>query len=258
MKRRGRRRILRALFWLVLGAAAAIYFADPLMDLIQRGRQAAFGPQAPEAPGLAPTVEVTLFFASAEGDLLVRHPAFVEKGKDAVQTLRNVLAALLEGPKKDGLAPVVPAGAKLRTAVPSPDGTVYVDFDRAFREGHPGGAWSELLTAYAVANTVLFNFRESFERVVILVEGQEAETVAGALSISGPLTYREDLVAKEAAVAAPAPAPPSPAPPPGPPPAAGVPREPLPPVGAPPVGPVGVPAEETEVPPVGAPAPGRP
>ena len=210
MKRR-RRGLFWFLLWMVLGAAAAIYFFDPLSDLVHRGRRAAFGPAEPGRPTLAAPAQVTLFFPSAEADLLARYPAEVEQGKEPVQTVRNVLAALLEGPKRPGYAPAAPAGAKLRAAVPGPDGTLYVDFDRAFRAGHPGGAWSEYLTAHAVANTVLFNFKDTFRQVRILIEGQESETLAGALSLYEPLRLREDLVAKESA--APAPGAPKPAPP---------------------------------------------
>ncbi|OGL60904.1 MAG: hypothetical protein A3J27_04845 [Candidatus Tectomicrobia bacterium RIFCSPLOWO2_12_FULL_69_37] len=201
--RRRRRGLFWFLLWMALGAAAAIYFFDPLSDLIQRGRRAAFGPSEPGRPSLAPTIHVVLFFPGAETDLLAPYPAEVEQGKEPVQTVRNVLAALLEGPKRPGYAPAAPPGAKLRTAIPGPDGTLYVDFDRAFRAGHPGGAWSEYLTAHAVANTVVFNFPKHFEQVVLLVEGQEAETIAGALSLYEPLRLREDLVAKEAAQPAP-------------------------------------------------------
>lgn len=206
MKRR-RRGLLWFLLWMALGAAAAIYFFDPLTDLIQKGRSAAFGPPEAGRPSLAPAIQVVLFFPGAGGDLLARYPAEVEQGKEPIQAVRNVLAALLEGPKRPGYAPAAPAGARLRAAVPGPDGTLYVDFDRAFRAGHPGGAWSEYLTAYAVANTVLHNFKD-FQQVRILIEGQEAETLAGALSLYEPLRLREDLVAKEDA--APAPAQPAP------------------------------------------------
>ncbi|MEK6709699.1 MAG: GerMN domain-containing protein [Nitrospinota bacterium] len=201
MKRRGRGWLL---LWMVLGAAAAIYSFDPLTDLIQRGRRAAFGPPEPERPSLAPTIRVVLFFPGAEADLLARYPAEVEEGKDPVQTARNVLAALLEGPRRPGFAPAVPAGTRLRAAVPGPEGTLFVDLSRALREAHPGGAWSELLTAQAVANTVVFNFPKHFEQVVLLVEGQEAETIAGTLSLYEPLRFREDLVAREGEAPAPA------------------------------------------------------
>ncbi|HBK78831.1 MAG TPA: hypothetical protein DDZ83_03955, partial [Nitrospinae bacterium] len=55
------------------------------------------------------------------------------------------------------------------------------------------------------------NFGEGFERVVLLIESQEAETIAGALTLAAPLKFRGDLVA--AAPPAPQKTPPAPPPP---------------------------------------------
>lgn len=226
LKRR-RRAMLWVGLWVVLGFAAALYFFDPFTDLIQKGRRAAFGPPDGGRPALAAPAQVVLFFPSAGADLLARHPAEVEQGKEPIHTVRNALEALLKGPQRPGYAPAAPPGAKLRTAVPGPDGTLLVDFDKSFRASHPGGAWSEYLTAYAVANTVLHNFKD-FQRVRILIEGQETETVAGALSLNEPLRLREDLVMREDEAAAPVQpgaVPPAPAPAGAAPPAQSPPRE---------------------------------
>ena len=111
--------------------------------------------------------------------------------------LISLALPLIAGPGDEdgGAAPAVPPATKIRAVFPGPKSTLYVDFDRAFRDAHPGGAWSEFLTAQAVANTVLSNFGEGFERVVLLVESQEAETIAGALTLAAPLKFRGDLVA---------------------------------------------------------------
>ena len=95
----------------------------------------------------------------------------VEIGKNSVDTLRNLLAALIAGPNGEGYAPVIPKGAKLRAAFPGPEGVAYVDFDETLREAHPGGVWAELMTAYGVAATVIKNFPDLFDRVVLLIGG---------------------------------------------------------------------------------------
>ncbi|MDA0999837.1 MAG: GerMN domain-containing protein [bacterium] len=258
-------------FFLILflaGAGAAVYYADPIFDLIYSGRRAALDPAQHAESGLAAPLDVVLFFAGGEGEKLLRYPTKVEKGKNIQETLRNTLNALLAGPEKEGFAPVFPKGTTLRAVTPDPEGVVYVDLSRAVREAHPGGAWGELLTAYAIANTVLFNFRDSFEKVILLIDGQEAETIAGAYSVTGPMRYREDLVAEEPAEkkeketaktppSVPA-APPAPAGTPGgTPPPVGTPGEGAPPAETPPPGAPAPPAGESPgVPPVGA--PGRP
>ncbi len=241
-----------------IGVTGAYFVQDPvsdfLSDLLERGRLATFGGEEKEELGLTPTIDVTLYFGSARGDMLAPVPAKVEEGEGVVQTLRHVLRALIEGPKEEGYAPVVPSGTRIRTLFPGAESTFYVDFEPIFRDEHPGGAWSEMLTAQAVANTVLKNFGDSFERVVLLIDGQEALTIAGSYSISGPLRFRDDIIAKFTPdVSAP--------PPPETPPAAtarpdpvGVPTESKSPESPPAVPPVGMPSPADALGPVGAPS----
>ena len=244
-------------------------YQEAVLDFLERGRDAAFDPERRDA-ARAPSVKKTLYFAGAEEDLLVPYPVEVEIGKDNVDTLRNVLAALIEGPNGEGYAPVVPKGAKLRAVFPGPDGVAYVDFDETLRDAHPGGVWAELMTAYGVASTVVKSFPDLFDRVVLLIGGQEARSIAGSLAITGPLRVREELIAdrfsapaaggsrpetsNEAKVNG-APATTAAGQPPAS--AVGVPRETLPPVGSAPVDPVGEPQKKPDVDAVGAPGNSR-
>jgi hypothetical protein len=259
-----------ALAVLIVAVSGALVwnFQEAVLDFLERGRDAALDP-ARQSASRAPSVKKTLYFAGAEEDLLVPYLVEVEIGKDNVDTLRNLLAALIAGPKGEGYAPVIPKGTKLRVTFPGPDGVAYVDFDETLRDAHPGGVWAELMTAYGVASTVVKNFPDLFDRVVLLIGGQEAQSIAGSLAITGPLRVREELIAdrfsapgaggspsttpNQAAVSgAPATATgQSPAS------AVGVPKETLPPVGSAPVDPVGVPQKKPDVGAVGAPGTGR-
>ena len=256
---------LAALIILVSGALVW-NFQDAVLDLMERGRDAAFDP-ARQGAKLAPTVRKTLYFAGAEEDLLVPYPVEVEIGKNNVDTLSNLLAALIEGPREEGYAPVLPRGTRLRVAFPGSGGIVYVDFDETLRDAHPGGAWAELMTAYGVANTVIKNFPDLFDRVVLLIGGQEAHSIAGSLAITGPLKVRDELIAKRVSSPGKADAPPTasnetkasgaPPTPAGRPPArdaVGLPGEKIPPVGSAPVEAVGVPKSKPDVGAVGAPS----
>ena len=243
-------------------------YQEVVLDFLERGRDAAFDPERGGAARV-PSVKKTLYFAGAEEDLLVPYPVEVEIGKDNVDTLRNVLAALIEGPKGEGYAPVIPKGTKLRAAFPGPDGIAYVDFDETLRDAHPGGVWAELMTAYGVTGTVVKNFPDLFDRVVLLIGGQEAQSIAGSLAITGPLRVREELIAdrfsaptaggspsttSSETVVSGAPATTTRQTPAS---AVGVPKETLPPVGGAPLPPVGVPQKKPDVDAVGAPGTGR-
>ncbi len=260
------RKIALAVLIVVVSGALVWNFQEAVLDFIERGRDAALDPARRGSTG-APTVRKTLYFAGAEEDLLAPYPVEVEIGKNNIDTLRNLLAALIEGPREEGYAPILPKGTRLRVAFPGSGGIVYVDFDESLRDAHPGGAWAELMTAYGVANTVIKNFPDLFDRVVLLIGGQEAHSIAGSLAITGPLKARDELIAKRGASPGKADAspttsneteaggaPPTPA---GSPPtrdAARLPGEKIPPVGSAPVEAVGVPKSKSDVGAVGAPA----
>ncbi len=242
----------------LFGVIGAYFVQDPvsdfLSDLLVRGRLATFGGEEKKELALTPTIDVTLYFGSPGGDLLAPFPTKVEEGGSAVRTLRLVLNTLIEGPKTKGYAPVVPPGTKIRTLFPGAESTLYIDFNRSFRDEHPGGAWTEMLTAQAVANTVLKNFGESFERVVLLIEGQEALTIAGAYAISGPFRFRDDIIAKFTPDVSIPPEPEKPAGPPPRPGPVGLPAESKSPESLPAVPAVGVPSPADALGPVGAPS----
>ncbi len=257
------KKLALAVLIILVSGALVWNFQETVLDFIERGRDAEVDDAGRPGAARAPGVKKTLYFASAEQDALVPYPVEVEIGKKEVDTLRNVLAALIAGPEREGYAPVIPKGVKLRAAFPGPDGVAYVDFDEALRDAHPGGVWAELMTAYGVANTVIGNFPDLYDRVALLIGGQEALSIAGSLAITGPLKAREELlmnrapapaaggasqdareaVTQNAATAAQGP-PAS---------AVGEPRETLPPVGGSPLSPVGVPEKKPDVDAVGAP-----
>ena len=259
-----------ALAVLIVAVSGALVwnYQEAVLDFLEQGRDAAFDPARRDA-ARAPSVKKVLYFTGSEKDLLVPYTVEVEIGKDNVDTLRNVLAALIAGPNGEGFAPVIPKGTKLRAAFPGPDGVAYVDFDETLRDAHPGGVWAELMTAYGVAATVVKNFPDLFDRVVLLIGGQEAQSIAGSFAITGPLRVREDLisegvsapVAGESPPAAPnqaavsgAPATATRQPPAS---AVGEPSGDLPPVGGAPLPPVGEPQKKPDVGAVGAPGNSR-
>lgn len=248
-----------AVFLIFLGVVGAYLVREPVSDfvsdLLERGRLVTFGgDDGKKEVVLTPTIDVTLYFGNPKEDMLVAVPAKVEEGKTRLETLRHVLRALIEGPQSEGYTPIVPPGTKIRTLFPGAESTLYLDFERPFRDGHPGGAWAEMLSAQAVANTVLKNFGDSFERVVLLIDGQEALTISGAYSITGAFRFRDDIVTKFTPDG-PAPSapetPPAAAALPGP---VGIPAESKSPESPPAVPPVGLPSQAGAPDPVGAPS----
>ena len=103
---------------------------------------------------------------------------------DPVEFGRAVVDALIKGPQT-GLIRTIPAGTELRAIYLDPDNVCYVDLSEAVRTHHPGGGRSEMLTIYSVVNSLILNVTE-IKRVKILIDGNEASTLAGHLDLQSP------------------------------------------------------------------------
>ena len=82
---------------------------------------------------------------------------------------------------------------KLREFFLDASGTAYVDLAPVLQCGVKASAWEELLALYAVVNTLTQNFEE-IKQVRFLLEGKEAQTLAGHIDLSRTFTSRLDLV----------------------------------------------------------------
>jgi spore germination protein GerM len=139
---------------------------------------------------------VTLYFAAADGSGLVAEGREIGDCLVENDCLRGTVQALLDGPV-GSLTPVLPPHAVLR-GVNVTGSEVQVDFDRALVDSHPGGSWGELLTVYALANTVAVNFPH-LRQLRILVEGAAVETLKGHVDLRQPLAPDFSLVLTPAA-----------------------------------------------------------
>ena len=138
-------------------------------------------------PGLQPPAsqELTLYFADSRWTRLAPELRQVPPPGGAVATLHAVVAALAEGPR-EGHAAVLPAATRLRGAYLGRDGLAVLDFEEELGRFYPGGASGEVLTVFAVVNSVTANV-PGVERVQLLIGGAERETLAGHVKISEPL-----------------------------------------------------------------------
>ena len=154
-----------------------------------------FPPDAEQAAAKREKKEAVLYFSDANERFLVPEKRLVPKGKDAAAQAREIVLALIEGPKL-GAIRTVPAGSKLQ-GVRIADGTAVLNFDNAFIEQHPGGTASEVATVYSLANTLAQNLPE-IKRVRIQVGGKDISTIKGHVDLREPISPNKDLV-KQAA-----------------------------------------------------------
>jgi hypothetical protein len=164
-----------------------------------------YGPPPPapvDAPADASTpapsketahITATLFFASPDGQSLVPVRRDVALAGTVAEQGRQIVTAQLSEAAPARNVSVIPAGTTLRAFYVTERGDAFVDLSSDVSRGHPGGSLNELLTVYAIVNAVSANLPAA-RRVQILVEGKEADTLAGHVDLRRPLTRNDSLV----------------------------------------------------------------
>jgi len=184
-------RIVIGLFVAVL--AAAIYF--PILKRRVK-RQAQVQQKSEEqarrelvlslnaANGNEPKVKAKLFWAAdAEYSGLAADTVELPLSNDPVLRSKQVLNTLLAGPVDSELRTLPPDAALLAFYL-LPDGTGVADFSEAMANSIPSGVQSEQLAVDSITRTLEANVPQ-VRRLKILIHGQEVETLAGHLDLTG-------------------------------------------------------------------------
>ena len=150
---------------------------------------------------------VSIYFASEEDDLFHAETREIPASSDDAAFLRAVAAAVLEGPRAPGLLPAFPEGWTLRGAYRLRDGLAVLDLAPPGTAAPPPtpdvgppapetpvdmprwqtGSHEEESAAQALLITVAKNVPE-VSRIAIVIAGEPAETLAGHLDLTHPLT----------------------------------------------------------------------
>ena len=125
-----------------------------------------------------------MFWASHNDDEALT-PVTVELplGNDPVLRAKQVLNTLLAGPVDAELRTLPPDAALLEFYL-LPDGTGVADFSEALATSTPSGIASEQLAVESIARTLEANVPQ-VKRLKILIHGQEVDTLAGHLDLTG-------------------------------------------------------------------------
>ncbi len=131
-----------------------------------------------------PRVKANLFWLS-DADNSVLAPVTVELplSGDPVLRSKQVLNTMLAGPVDVELR-TLPADAVLLAFYILPDGTAIADFSEALATSIPSGIASEQLAVDSLTRTIQANVPE-VKRLKILIHGQEVETLAGHVDLTG-------------------------------------------------------------------------
>lgn len=181
----------RILAVVLAGAAVAVLVGWAVVSrLASRGEP---GPQPAESrtpsEDLGRRIRVMLYYVSEDGMRLASVEREIAYAPTALEQARIILTEQLS-PAPDPYAQAIPPGTTLRAVFLTPEGDAYVDLSKEATSGHPGGSLDEAFSVYAVVNALTVNL-PAINRVQILVEGREVDTLAGHIDLRQPL--RKDL-----------------------------------------------------------------
>jgi hypothetical protein len=138
-----------------------------------------------------PRVKAKLFWLS-DSDNSMLAPVEVEMplSSDPVLRSKQVLNTLLAGPVDVELR-TLPPDAVLLALYILPDGTTIADFSEALATSTPSGIASEQLAVDSLTRTLEANVPQ-VKRLKILIHGQEVETLAGHVDLTGTFVVNAD------------------------------------------------------------------
>jgi germination protein M len=147
---------------------------------------------APAQEPSAPRIKAQLLYVNDDGLRLRAEEREVPFGDTTAEQARRIVEAELE-PVEPPLVSAIPAGTTLRGIYLGAQGEAYVDLSGEVSKNHPGGSQDELLTVYAIVDTVTINL-PAVTAVQILIDGQEVDTLAGHVDLRRPLPKNTDLI----------------------------------------------------------------
>jgi len=146
---------------------------------------------SPSASAAAPAataerkITATLYYVSEDGLSLAGVKREVPFGEPVVEQARRIVEAQL-GAAPAPLASAIPEGTTLRALFLTERGDAFVDLSAEVSTKHTGGSLDELFTVYTIVDALTVNL-PAIERVQILVDGKEVDTIAGHVDLRHPL-----------------------------------------------------------------------
>ncbi len=160
---------------------------------LARGRQDHSSSQPSRLVPLASELEgirgVYLYFGIPGADsLAAEYRDVVVKDRPADQ-VRAIYRELLAGSSM-GYTSLFPDGTELLETYWTEKGTLYLDWNKALTQGFRGGSARERGLIASIVRTAAENL-PGVERVMILVDGEPAETIGGHFDVLSPLSVRD-------------------------------------------------------------------
>lgn len=193
------RRMKYILGWLVVAVIIAAIYLPSLQESVTRPpntvrseRQARR--EVVQPPITTPSdvnVKARFFWASREGSsgleaVEIELPLSAEPAQRAQQLIAALISHLPTPEQR-----TLPADAALLQFYLLPDGTAVADFSEPMATATPSGILSEQMAVDSIVMTLAANV-EAVRRLKILINGQEVDTLAGHLDLTGFFTVRAE------------------------------------------------------------------
>ena len=184
------RRALVGILGFVLAALAVWWLLFVLAPRFYRTDDPAQG-QAATTPVAGPEtaqrkITATVYVIADDGMSMLPVQREVAFGDPIVEQARHIIEAQI-APVQPPVATAIPPGTKLRAVFLGDRGDAFVDLSSEITSNHPGGALEELFTVYTIVNALTVNL-PAITRVQILIDGKEADTLAGHVDLRQPLS----------------------------------------------------------------------
>jgi hypothetical protein len=189
----------RRIAW-TAAALAAVVFSVALIVLWPNGESRLAEPSpdvtteistaVPEAG--EDVVSLELYFPG-EDDVLHVEERNVPVAEDPQEAIFIVASAVLDGPTRDELRPILPADVTIGSVDLDAFGTAFVGLESAAYATPPiAGSNMEMLALYSLVNSVVLNV-DGVDALVLLWNGQQLATLAGHIDTRNPIEPRTDL-----------------------------------------------------------------
>jgi len=133
---------------------------------------------------------VHLYFSDKNNTFLISEERNLLNPGSPAEFCKVIVEALIGGPRTD-LMRTIPVDTILKAFYVARNGTAYVDLSDTIKNAHPGGVQSERFTIYSIVNSLILNIPE-INAVKILINGQEATTLAGHMDLRFP--FKADML----------------------------------------------------------------
>jgi len=134
-------------------------------------------------PATGPKEQVTLYVAYDDPGILIPRAATIALPQGRQERAQEVLQALLARYREEDSSHPIPAGSEIRNVYLVDPGMAVIDTNSALADGHRSGILVEELTVISLVQTLAANV-PGVNRVKILVDGKERETLAGHADIA--------------------------------------------------------------------------